>query len=129
MECHNRLADCTGCLHKPSRHQNVATPCRTQGRQTVLNKCQLQGNCKYVPVTTYPLRKSQQPQPRPNPIEIEGRTHQKVINPPNTQNSNVAPTLLVRRMISAGVLKIAEPTTRLMIRNAVDHVPSFLSSG
>jgi hypothetical protein len=30
-------------------------------------------------------------------------------------------------MMPAGVEYIPEPTTRLMIRKAVDHVPSFLS--
>lgn len=49
------------------------------------------------------------------------------MTPPKTQNSNVAPTLLREFMIPAGVEYIPEPTTRLMIRKAVDHVPSFLS--
>jgi hypothetical protein len=39
----------------------------------------------------------------------------------------VAPTLSVYRMIDDGVEKIPVPTTRLMIKKAVDQLPSFLS--
>lgn len=54
-------------------------------------------------------------------------THQKVITPPNTQKRSVAPTLLVLWMMDDGVEKMPAPMTRLMMRNAVDHVPSFRS--
>lgn len=49
------------------------------------------------------------------------------MTPPSTQNRSVAPTLSVYWMMEDGVEKMPVPTTRLMIRKAVDHVPSFLS--
>ena len=55
------------------------------------------------------------------------RSYQKVISPPSTQKSNVTPTLWIYVMMLEGVEYIPAPTTRLMMRKAVDHVPSFLS--
>ncbi len=60
-------------------------------------------------------------------MQAKGRAYQKVITPPNTQNTKVKPTLLVDNIMLEGVEYIPAPTTRLMMRNAVDHVPSFLS--
>jgi hypothetical protein len=54
---------------------------------------------------------------------------QNVMAPPRTQNNKVAPTLFVYPMILEGVEYMPVPTTRLMIKNAVDQVPSLRSSG
>jgi hypothetical protein len=51
------------------------------------------------------------------------------MTPPNTQNTKVKPTLWVDEMMLEGVEYIPAPTTRLMMRKAVDQVPSFLSVG
>ena len=56
------------------------------------------------------------------------RSYQKVIIPPSTQKSNVTPTLWIDEMMLEGVEYIPAPTTRLMMRKAVDQVPSFLSA-
>jgi hypothetical protein len=50
-----------------------------------------------------------------------------VIIPPRTQKNIVAPTELVPFMMADGVLYIPVPTTRLIMRNAVDHTPSLRS--
>lgn len=123
---HVSMVERLGHSHKPFHLLILEGQCQTRDIQKVFDNQLAPSHTRQKnSINSYPL--SKQHVSNPSQTISSQETHAKVITPPNTQNNNVAPTLFVYLIIDDGVEKIPVPITRLMIRNAVDHVPSLRS--